>query len=128
VRDAGISICSGGIIGLGEEAQDRVGLIWEMSRLPEPPESFPVNALVPIPGTPLGENEVRWPSGVWRARAVAIKHSAQRVTIHEMLRTIATARIVLPTCVYSPLLVCRSECRDYAQLHHPFCRWSNFLH
>lgn len=77
VRQAGISVCSGGIIGLGEQAEDRVGLIWEMSRLPEPPESFPVNALVPIPGTPLGERE--------------------RVTFHEILRTIATARIVLPT-------------------------------
>lgn len=59
VRNAGINVCSGGIIGLGEKASDRVGLIWEMSRLPEPPESFPVNALVPIPGTPLGDQEVR---------------------------------------------------------------------
>lgn len=59
VRKAGINVCSGGIIGLGEKAEDRVGLIHEMSQMEEPPESFPVNALVPIPGTPLGENEVR---------------------------------------------------------------------
>jgi biotin synthase len=59
VRNAGISVCSGGILGLGEEAADRVGLIWEMSRLPEHPESFPVNALVAIPGTPMEGNEVR---------------------------------------------------------------------
>lgn len=80
VRQAGISVCSGGIIGLGEDKEDRVGLIWEMTRLPEPPESFPINALVPIPGTPLGDRE--------------------RVTFHEILRTIATARIALPTCVH----------------------------
>ncbi|GAA5821252.1 hypothetical protein JCM11251_004536 [Rhodosporidiobolus azoricus] len=79
VRSAGISVCSGGIIGLGENDGDRVGLIWEMSQLPEPPESFPVNALVAIPGTPLEKNE--------------------RVTVQELLRTIATARIVLPTSI-----------------------------
>lgn len=59
MRKAGINVCSGGIIGLGEKGEDRVGLIHEMSKMEEPPESFPVNALVPIPGTPLGENEVR---------------------------------------------------------------------
>ncbi|PWN90952.1 biotin synthase [Acaromyces ingoldii] len=79
VRDAGISVCSGGILGLGEEEADRVGLIWEMSKLPEHPESFPVNALVAIPGTPMEKNEP--------------------VSIQTMLRTIATARIVLPTSI-----------------------------
>jgi len=79
VRQAGISVCSGGIIGLGEAAKDRVGLIWEMNQLPEPPESFPVNALVPIEGTPLSSNEF--------------------TKIHTMLRTVATARIVLPTSI-----------------------------
>ncbi|MBW0463695.1 hypothetical protein O181_003410 [Austropuccinia psidii MF-1] len=79
VRQAGISVCSGGIIGLGESDNDRIGLIYEMSQLPAPPESFPVNALVPIPGTPLGDNE--------------------RVSFTEILRTISTARIVLPTSI-----------------------------
>lgn len=79
VRDAGISVCSGGILGLGEQEEDRVGLIWEMSQLPEPPESFPVNALVPIKGTPMENNEP--------------------VKFQEMLRTIATARVVLPTSI-----------------------------
>lgn len=59
VRKAGISVCSGGILGLGEKPKDRVELIWEMSQLPEPPESFPVNALVPIEGTPLADQQVR---------------------------------------------------------------------
>ncbi|EPQ28866.1 uncharacterized protein PFL1_03669 [Pseudozyma flocculosa PF-1] len=76
VREAGISVCSGGILGLGEEQEDRVGLIWEMSCLPEHPESFPVNALVAIPGTPMENNKP--------------------ITFQEMLRTVATARIVLP--------------------------------
>lgn len=79
VRNAGIAVCSGGILGLGEDESDRVGLIWEMSRLPEPPESFPVNALIAIPGTPMeGQPPVKF---------------------QEMLRTVATARIVLPTSI-----------------------------
>ncbi|KAH8917349.1 biotin synthase [Atractiella rhizophila] len=78
VQQAGIKVCSGGILGLGEEATDRVGLIWEMSKLQggKGPESFPVNALVAIQGTPLEKNEP--------------------IKFHDILRTIATARIVLP--------------------------------
>jgi len=79
VRDAGISVCSGGILGLGESDTDRVGLIWEVSNMPEHPESFPVNALVPISGTPLEGNEP--------------------VKYHVLLRTIATARIVMPNTI-----------------------------
>lgn len=55
VRDAGINVCSGGILGLGETTTDRVGLLHTVSTLPTHPESFPVNALVPIKGTPLGD-------------------------------------------------------------------------
>jgi len=79
VRDAGISVCSGGILGLGESDADRVSLIWEAANMPEHPESFPVNALVPIKGTPLEGNEP--------------------VSHHVLLRTIATARIALPTTI-----------------------------
>lgn len=79
VRDAGIHVCSGGILGLGEEEHDRVGLIWEMSRLPEHPESFPVNALIAIKGTPMENNKP--------------------ISFQDMLRTVATARIVLPTSI-----------------------------
>lgn len=57
VRDAGINVCSGGILGLGETSKDRVGLLHTVSTLPKHPESFPVNALVPIKGTPLGDRE-----------------------------------------------------------------------
>jgi len=79
VRDAGISVCSGGIVGLGESSEDRVGLLHTVSTLPEHPESFPVNALVPIKGTPLGEQP---PLG-----------------FTSMLRTIATARILMPATI-----------------------------
>ncbi|KAL1952216.1 hypothetical protein VTO73DRAFT_1365 [Trametes versicolor] len=79
VRDAGISVCSGGILGLGESDKDRVGLIWEVSNMPEHPESFPVNALVPIKGTPLEDNEP--------------------VPYQTILRTISTARVVMPATI-----------------------------
>merc|ERR1712000_618436 len=79
VRDAGINVCSGGILGLGESSQDRVGLLHTVSTLPSHPESFPVNALVPIKGTPLGDNE---PS-----------------PFDATLRTIATARLIMPRTI-----------------------------
>jgi len=80
VRDAGISVCCGGILGLGEEEKDRVGLLHVLATLPEHPESVPINALVPVEGTPLGDNE----DGI------------ERVDVFDMVRTIATARIVMP--------------------------------
>ena len=76
VRNAKISVCSGGIIGLGEGEQDRIGLLHTLSTLPEHPESVPVNALVPVEGTPLEDQE--------------------RVSVWEMVRMIATARIIMP--------------------------------
>ncbi|GES62963.1 biotin synthase [Aspergillus terreus] len=79
VRDAGINVCSGGILGLGEADADRVGLIHTVASLPSHPESFPVNALVPIPGTPLGDRKM--------------------ISFDKLLRTVATARIVLPATI-----------------------------
>lgn len=76
VRKSGLSVCSGGIIGLGESESDRIGMLFTLSNLPEHPESVPVNALVPIEGTPL-ENQ-------------------ERVSVWEMVRMIATARILMP--------------------------------
>ncbi|EKG10556.1 Biotin synthase [Macrophomina phaseolina MS6] len=79
VRAAGINVCSGGILGLGEKGDDRVGLLHTVATLPAHPESFPVNALVPIKGTPLGEREP--------------------VEFLAVLRTIATARLVMPETI-----------------------------
>lgn len=76
VRQAGISVCSGGIIGMGESHQDRIGMLLTLSNLPEHPESVPVNALVPVEGTPLEDQP--------------------RVSVWEMVRMIATARIIMP--------------------------------
>ncbi len=76
VRQAGISVCSGGIIGLGEDDTDRIGMLHTLATLPQHPESVPVNALVAVKGTPL-ENQ-------------------ERVTVWEMVRMVATARILMP--------------------------------
>lgn len=79
VRDAGLNVCTGGILGLGEKSKDHVGLIHTVATLKTQPESFPVNTLVPIKGTPLGDN----PPSPFDAT----------------LRTIATARIVMPRTI-----------------------------
>lgn len=76
VRKTKISVCSGGIIGMGESHEDRVGMLHTLSTLPEHPESVPVNALVPVEGTPLEDQP--------------------RVSVWEMIRMIATARIIMP--------------------------------
>jgi len=52
VRDAGINVCSGGIIGMGESRKNRAGLLVQLANLPKAPESVPINNIVPIPGTP----------------------------------------------------------------------------
>ena len=79
VRDAGISVCCGGILGLGEKESDRVGLLHVLATLPEHPESVPINALVSVKGTPLGDND-----------------DIDGVDAFDMARMIATARIVMP--------------------------------
>ena len=76
VRAAGISVCSGGIIGMGETDEARIGMIYTLATLPEHPESVPVNALVAVEGTPLED--------------------MKRVSVFEMVRMIATVRIVMP--------------------------------
>ena len=76
VQKAGISACAGGIIGMGETHQDRIAMLHTLASLPQPPESVPVNALVAVEGTPL-ENQ-------------------QRVSVWDMIRMIATARILMP--------------------------------
>jgi biotin synthase len=79
VRQANLTVCSGGIVGLGETVEDRVSMLRTLANLPKHPESVPINALVPVKGTPL-ENQPRIP--IW-----------------DMVRMIATARIVMPGSV-----------------------------
>ncbi len=77
VRAAGIRVCSGGILGLGESREDRVGLLQELANLPEPPASVPINRLMPMPGTPL--------AGI------------PPVDDFEIVRAVAVTRILIPT-------------------------------
>ncbi|TGT54084.1 biotin synthase BioB [Mesorhizobium sp. M00.F.Ca.ET.170.01.1.1] len=76
VRDSGIKVCCGGIVGMGEEKADRIDMLVTLANLPEPPDSVPINMLIPIEGTPLGESEPIDPI--------------------EFGRTIALARIMMP--------------------------------
>jgi biotin synthase len=76
VRAAGMKVCSGGIVGMGENAADRVGLLQQLANLPEHPESVPINMLVRVEGTPLAKERDLDP--------------------FEFVRTIAVARIVMP--------------------------------
>jgi biotin synthase len=77
VRDAGIHVCCGGIVGLGEDTADRAGLLATLASLPRPPESVPINALVRVEGTPLAD--------------------AAPVDAIDFVRVIAAARITMPT-------------------------------
>ena len=76
VRKAGIKVCSGGIIGMGESIDDRCAMLATLANLDPPPESVPINALVPIKGTPLGDRPP--------------------VDALELVRMVATARIAMP--------------------------------
>ena len=76
VQQAGISLCCGGILGLGEEPQDRLRLLEVVSSFPTPPESFPINVLIPIPGTPLGDAAPEPPDTLDIVRMVALARIA----------------------------------------------------
>jgi biotin synthase len=78
-RKAGITVCSGGIIGMGEAIEDRVGLLMSYMKMENPPESIPINALVAVDGTPLEDQK---PIEQW-----------------EMIRMVATTRIVFPQTI-----------------------------
>lgn len=82
VRNAGINVCSGGIIGMGETREDRVGFIHTLATLPQHPESVPVNALVPIKGTVLGD--------------MLNGTSLAKIDDVEFVRVVAVARITMP--------------------------------
>jgi biotin synthase len=76
VRKAGMNVCSGGIVGLGEEQSDRVGLLIQLANMPSHPESVPINQLVKVEGTPLADQDDLDP--------------------FDFIRTIAVARILMP--------------------------------
>ncbi|MFD1330089.1 biotin synthase BioB [Mycoplana ramosa] len=76
VRHAGIKVCAGGILGMGETAEDRISMLVTLANLPSPPESVPINMLIPIPGSKLAD--------------------AAPVDPIEFVRTIALARILMP--------------------------------
>ena len=82
VRKAGINVCSGGIIGMGETRADRVGFIHTLATLPQHPESVPVNALVPVKGTVLGDMLADTPFA--------------KIDDIEFVRVVAVARITMP--------------------------------
>jgi biotin synthase len=94
VREAGLSVCCGGILGLGEEREARAELLAELANLDPQPESVPINDLVPIEGTPMEQNE--------------------RVDWTELLRVIAAARILMPRS-YVRLSAGRTELSEEGQ-------------
>ena len=94
VRDAGINVCCGGIVGMGEDESDRAGLIATLASLPEPPESVPINALVAVEGTPLAK--------------------AEPIDAIDFVRVVAAARITMPKS-YVRLSAGREGLSDEAQ-------------
>ena len=82
VRQAGINVCCGGIVGMGETREDRVGFVHALATLPKHPESVPVNALVPVKGTVLGDMLADTPLA--------------KIDDIEFVRTVAVARITMP--------------------------------
>lgn len=94
VRDQGINVCSGGILGMGESRRDRASMLMELANLPKPPESVPINMLVRVEGTPLAD--------------------VNDLDPFEFVRTIAVARILMPTS-YVRLSAGRGEMNDEMQ-------------
>ncbi len=94
VRQAGMKVCCGGILGMGESRHDRAGFLAELAALDPPPESVPINLLVHIPGTPLADKPALGPI--------------------EFVRTVAVARLVLPTS-FVRLSAGRAQMPDYLQ-------------
>jgi biotin synthase len=94
VRSAGLNVCCGGIVGMGEEPEDRAQLLHILSTLPEHPQSVPINQLVRVAGTPLADSAALDP--------------------FDFVRTIAVARILMPRC-HVRLSAGRSEMSDELQ-------------
>jgi biotin synthase len=79
VREAGIAVCCGGIVGMGESERDRASLLCQLANFPAHPESVPINLLMQVEGTPLAGSE--------------------RIDTLDLVRTVAAARIVMPRSV-----------------------------
>ncbi|MBE0509671.1 MAG: biotin synthase BioB [Chromatiales bacterium] len=94
VREAGINVCSGGILGMGESRRDRAAMLQELANMPAHPGSVPINLLVKVPGTPLG--------------------NSPDLDIFEFIRTIAVARVLMPAS-YVRLSAGRQTMHDEAQ-------------
>ncbi len=94
VRDAGINVCSGGILGMGESSRDRARLLQQLANLPQHPESVPINELVQVEGTPLAGTE--------------------KLASFDFIRAIAVARILMPKS-YVRLSAGRTEMNDEMQ-------------
>jgi biotin synthase len=94
VREAGINVCCGGILGMGESAQDRAELLHTLATLPEHPQSVPINQLMQVPGTPL--------------------YGTEKVAPLDFVRTIAVARLLMPQS-YVRLSAGRTEMSDETQ-------------
>ncbi|HEY5720624.1 MAG TPA: biotin synthase BioB, partial [Gammaproteobacteria bacterium] len=94
VRDAGINVCCGGIVGMGEARADRAGLLQQLANLPHHPESVPINHLVRVPGTPLAD--------------------AAPLDPFELVRTVAVARLLMPAS-YVRLSAGREQMSDELQ-------------
>jgi len=94
VRDAGISVCCGGILGMGESEADRVSLLHTLATLPQHPESVPINQLVQVPGTPL--------------------HGLPELDPLEFVRVVASARLLMPRS-YVRLSAGRTDMSDAVQ-------------
>ncbi len=94
VRNAGMNVCSGGIVGMGETRADRAGLIANLANLPEPPQSVPINNLIQVSGTPMD--------------------TVEPIDEFEFIRTIAVARITMPTS-YVRLSAGREAMNDQMQ-------------
>ena len=94
VRDAGMKVCCGGIVGMGEKIEDRVSLLQQLANLPQHPESVPINMLVQVEGTPL--------------------HGVEKLDELDFVRTIAVARILMPES-YVRLSAGRTEMSDATQ-------------
>ena len=84
VRKAKLTVCSGGILGMGESISDRLEMLRTYATMETPPDSLPINTLVPVEGTPLGEKQ---------------KQEETKVSIWDLVRMIATTRLVLPKTV-----------------------------